>query len=168
MGDRPLTNCLGRFPGNGAKNTNISAHDAWLKAHAFFVTAISGAIYIEGGDCRRLSDNESTLRLMVAGVHEGFAVVRASGLPVTPLALKVLFTWLPQSFAVLYWRRFFASEMADYVFGRHARDACAEMREVASDCRTLLKARRVEAPALRQLYAAIDRFTEQYAARVTE
>jgi hypothetical protein len=75
---------------------------------------------------------------MTTGVREGFAAVRALGLTVTPFPLKVLFTWLPQAFAVRYWRRFFASKIADYVFGRHARTAAREMREVANDCRALL------------------------------
>jgi hypothetical protein len=48
--------------------------------------------------------------------------------------------------------------MADYVFGRHARAASREMRELANDCRTLLEKSGVEAPALRQLYRAIDTY----------
>jgi hypothetical protein len=87
------------------------------------------------------------LILMTKGVREGFAAVHALGLTVTPFSLRVLFTWLPQSFAVAYWRRFFASDMADYVFGRHARSASGEVREVASDCLTLLEKTDVEAPA---------------------
>lgn len=85
--------------------------------------------------------------------------MRALGVIVTPFPLKVLFTWLPHTFAIHYWRRFFASEMADYVFGGHARTASQEMREVAGDCRTLLDKSGVEAPALRQLYHAIDAYT---------
>jgi 2-dehydropantoate 2-reductase len=130
----------------------------WLKAHAFFVTAISGAIYLAGGDCRRLSGENATLELMTDGVREGFSAVRALGLTVTPLPLRVLFTWLPKPFAVSYWRRFFASEMADYVFGPHARTASREMREVANDCHTLLEKAGVEARALRRLYDAIDAY----------
>ena len=65
------------------------------------------------------------------------------------------------SFAVSYWRRFFATDMADYVFGRHARSASREMREIASDCLTLLEKTGVEAPALHQLYQAIDAYAVQ-------
>jgi hypothetical protein len=104
-----------------------------IKAHAFFVTAVSGAIYMVGGDCRRLSEDSAALTLMTKGVREGFAAVRALGRTVTPFPLRVLFAWMPQWFAVAYWRRFFASDMADYVFGRHARSASREMREIASD-----------------------------------
>ncbi len=137
--------------------TTISGNmDAWLKAHAFFVTAVCGAIYMAGGDCRRLSGNTVALTLMTKGVREGFAAVRCLGLVVTPFPLRVLFTWLPRRFAVAYWRRFFASEMGDYVFGRHARAAAHEMRAIADDCRTLLEKSGVAAPALQQLYSAID------------
>jgi 2-dehydropantoate 2-reductase len=130
--------------------------DAWLKVHAFFVTAVSGAIYLAGGDCRRLSEEDTLLLFMANGVREGFSAVRALGLTVTPLALRALFTWLPKSFAISYWRKFFRSEMADYVFGRHARAACGEMRAIANDCRAILVRTGIEAPALHRLYGAID------------
>jgi 2-dehydropantoate 2-reductase len=132
--------------------------DGWLKAHAFFVTAVSGAIYMAGGDCHRLSEDKATVALMAKGVREGYSAVRALGHSVAPFALRVLFKWLPPAFAVYYWRRFFASEMADYIFGRHARAASREMRELANDCRTLLGKIGVEALALRQLYSAIDAY----------
>lgn len=151
-----LRKLAGAFRGSGFPTKISSNMDAWLKVHAFFVTAISGAIYLAGGDCLRLSQDNATLGLMTKGVREGFAAVRALGLPVTPFPLKVLFVWLPQMFAIIYWRRFFASKMADYVFGRHARTASCEMREVASDCRALLDKSGVGAPALCQLYHAID------------
>jgi 2-dehydropantoate 2-reductase len=95
---------------------------------------------------------------MTNGVREGFAAVRALGYPVTPFSLKVLFTWLPDAFAVGYWRRFLAAEMADYVFGRHARAAGQEMHDIAHDCRSLLERSGVEAPALFPLYHAIDAY----------
>jgi hypothetical protein len=103
-----------------------------LKTHAFIVTAISGAIYLAGGDCLRLSKDIVLLALMAQRVYEGFAAVRTLGMPATPLPLRALFTWLPRALAVFYRRRFFASEMADYVFGQHVRLASFEMREVAA------------------------------------
>ena len=98
---------------------------------------------------------------MTKGVREGFAVVQALKLPVTPFPLRVLFTWLLPAFAASYWRRFFASETADYVFGRHARSASVEMREVAADCRSLVTKSGLTAPALQQLYAAVDIYADR-------
>ena len=139
--------------------TRVERHmDAWLKAHAFFVTAVCGAIYQAGGDCRRLSLDTATLELLVAAVSEGFAAVRATGLPVTPFSLKVMFTWLPRSFAVRYWRRFFSTSTAEYVFGAHARAAAGEMLEVARDCRTLLQTAGVDAVSWQRLMKSIESY----------
>jgi 2-dehydropantoate 2-reductase len=139
--------------------TRVERHmDAWLKAHAFFVTAVCGAIYRAGGDCRRLSSDTATLRLLVAGVAEGFGTVRATGLPVTPFPLKVLFTWLPQSLAIRYWRQFFSTTTAEYVFGAHARAAAREMLEVARDCRTLVQMTGVKTPSWQQLMNSIESY----------
>jgi 2-dehydropantoate 2-reductase len=146
------------FRVSGIKTQTNRDMDGWLKAHAFFVTAISGAIYLAGGDTRRLSEKETVLQLMVQGVREGYATVRALRHSVAPFALRVLFTWLPPGFAVHYWRRFFAAEIAEYVFGRHARGASTEMREIANDCRIMLQKTGVEAPALHRLYAAVDAY----------
>jgi 2-dehydropantoate 2-reductase len=130
--------------------------DAWLTAHAFFVTSVSGAIYLAGGDCGRLSRSPSLLKLMVDGVRQGFSVVRALGRPVHPSALNVLLTWLPHSFAVYYWRRYFSQPAAEFVFARHARRASAEMQMLAMECRLLLGKTSGPAPALLRLYSAID------------
>jgi 2-dehydropantoate 2-reductase len=139
--------------------TKVERHmDAWLKTHAFFVTAVCGAIYQAGGDCRRLSSDNAALELLVAGVSEGFDVVRATGLPVTPFSLRVLFTWLPRSSAVAYWRRFFSTTTADYIFGAHARAAAGEMLEVARDCRTLVKTTGVDAASWQRLMTSIERY----------
>jgi 2-dehydropantoate 2-reductase len=74
---------------SGLKTRAADDMDGWLKAHAFFVTAISGAIYLAGGDPHRLSNDDEALRLMADGVREGFATVRALGDTVSPLALRV-------------------------------------------------------------------------------
>ena len=132
--------------------------DAWLKVHAFLVTAVCGAIYQTGGDCRRLSSDTAALKLLVAGVTEGFGAICATGLPVTPFALKVLFTWLPRAFAVWYWRRFFSTRTAEYVFGAHARAAAGEMLEVARDCRALLQTAGVEAVSWQRLMNTIESY----------
>ena len=58
--------------------------DAWLSCHAFFVTSVSGAIYLAGGDCERLRHSQPALKLMVNGVREGFNAVRKLGRPYTP------------------------------------------------------------------------------------
>ena len=132
--------------------------DAWLSCHAFFVTSVSGAIYLAGGDCERLSHSQPALKLMVSGVREGFNAVRKLGKAVHPFPLKLLFTLLPRPFAVYYWHRFLSRRMADYVFGRHVRHAAVEIRTLAAECRELLNKSGQAAPALNQLYRAIEEY----------
>lgn len=153
-----LRGVVDAFRASGFKTRTARDMDGWLKAHAFFVTAVSGAIYLAGGDTHRLSQNEDELRLMARGVTEGFAAVRVLRHTITPFALRVLFTCLPPAFAIAYWRRFFATEMAEYVFGRHARAAAIEMRYLANDCRMMLEMTGSEAPALHRLFDAIDSY----------
>ena len=59
------------------QNTNLSRHGRMARHTCFFVTAISGAIYLAGGDTRRLAENENILHQMVEGIREGYAPVRA-------------------------------------------------------------------------------------------
>jgi 2-dehydropantoate 2-reductase len=135
--------------------------DAWLCSHAFFVTSICGAIYLAAGDCQPLSRSPRLLKLMVAGVREGFHTIASLGKQIRPFPIKVLFTWLPRSFAVQYWRCFFAGEMAEFVFGAHARRAFVEMQALAADCQLLLKKTGTSAPALGELYEAIESYAHE-------
>jgi len=134
--------------------------DAWLTAHAFFVTSVSGAIYLAGGHCRELSRSPVLLMLMVDGIRQGFSVMRVLGRPVHPFALKVLFTWMPRAFAVNYWRRFLSHDIAEFIFARHACSSSAEMQMLSADCRLLLAKSGISAPALERLYEAIDDYAK--------
>lgn len=135
--------------------------DSWLCSHAFFVTAVCGAIYLADGDCQRLSHSSRILKLMVEGVREGFSAIRSLGKQVRPLPIKMLFNWLPRSFAVQYWRRFFAGETAEFVFAAHARRASVEMQALAAECQLLLKKTGTSAPALGELYEAVERHARE-------
>jgi 2-dehydropantoate 2-reductase len=159
----PLRTLAELFRASGFPARIDSNMEAWLTSHAFFVTAVSGAIYIAAGQCDQLSRSEESLALMVSGVREGFNAVRALGRPVHPFALNVLFMWLPRSFAIRYWRGFFAKPMAEYAFGRHVRSASAEIRMLADDCRQLLTASAAAAPALDQLYRAVNDYVAEHA-----
>jgi 2-dehydropantoate 2-reductase len=134
--------------------------EAWLTAHAFFVTCVCGALYLEGADCGRLSRSREGVGLMVDGVREGFGVMRRLGRRVHPLGLKVMFCWMPRGFAVSYWRRFFSESSAEYSIAGHARHAVEEMRTLAVECRRLASLANVSTPALERLYRAVDDYAE--------
>lgn len=148
--------------GAGFRTRVDSDMEGWLTTHAFFVTSVGGAIYLAGGNCEELSRNPKLLELMVRGTREGFRTVRTLGRSVHPLGLSVLFSRLPTSVAVYYWRRFFSNRMAEYVFGQHVRSAALEMQTLAAECRVLLAQSRIFAPALEQLYQAIDDYAAEH------
>ena len=153
-----LRTLIGILRASGLKVQSDRNMDAWLMAHAFFIASICGAVYLADGSCGRLSRDPTLLSLMLDGVSQGFSVVRALGQPVHPFALNLLFTRLPRPFAAGYWRRFFARPIAEFIFARHALHACAEMRMLAADCRTLLAKSGVSAPAFIRLSDAIDTY----------
>ena len=59
-------------------------------------------------------------------------------------------------FSVAYWRRFFATGMADYFFGAMLDPCPVRCAKSLAICLTLLEKTGVEAPALHQLYQAIE------------
>jgi 2-dehydropantoate 2-reductase len=143
---------------SGFKTRMDSDMNSWLLCHAFFVSAVSGAIYLAGGSCEQLSHSQTLLNLMARGVREGFHAARLRNYAVRPSPLKVLFSWLPRPVAVYYWRRFFSNPMSEYVFARHILHASVEMRALAAECQMLVDKSGIAAPALHQLYRAIDDF----------
>ena len=142
--------------------TALSRHmDAWLTAHAVFVTALSGALYRHGGDPAKVAAAREDVALFVRAVREGFGALGPSGLSHPPTNLRAIFEWLPMWVGVTYWRRYFAGPAADHYFGRHARAASGEMRALTDDLRALLPAPD-SVPSLRALWAAVDAYAAEH------
>ena len=81
------------------------------------------------------------------------------GVKPAPLALRAIFCWVPQPFAIVYWQRLFGSVRGEFYFAHHARRAPKEMAALAADVSELLDD--VHAPCLDRLYAAINRAAVQ-------
>jgi hypothetical protein len=129
--------------------------DTWLRRHAAFVTAISGALYEVGGDAHSLARDNVRVRHFILGIREAWAAMDQRAVGPAPLALRAIFTWAPLPVAVLYWQRLLGSLRGEYYFARHARHAAMEMAALALDVREFLHGE--AAPHLLRLYAAIDR-----------
>ena len=141
--------------------TALSRHmEAWLTAHAVFVTALSGALYRRGGDPAKVAAARDDVALFVRAVREGFGALGPSGLANPPTNLRAIFEWLPMWIGVAYWRRYLAAPAADHFFGHHARAATGEMRALVDDLRALLPAP-ASVPSLRTLWAAVDAYAAE-------
>jgi 2-dehydropantoate 2-reductase len=139
----------------GFRVSRVRDMDSWLRRHAAFVTAISGALYEAGADARRLARDRGRVRHVILGIREAWAAMDQRAVGPAPFALRAIFEWVPLAVAVRYWQRLLGSERGEYYFARHARHAPVEMAALAQDVRELLHGR--SAPHLLRLYAAIDR-----------
>jgi 2-dehydropantoate 2-reductase len=129
--------------------------DGWLKTHAIFVTSVSAALALEGGDSVRLGQNRATVAQMVSAIREGFAALRSLGVRVTPFDLQLIFRWMPRWFAIRYWQRALQTEVGTLAIAPHAKAARAEMGQVAGEILAFLEPSPVPVPTLKRLLAAL-------------
>ena len=140
--------------GAGFRVSLVRDMDSWLRRHAVFVTAVSGALYEVGSDARRLASDSARIRAFIVAIREGWAAMDRLGIAPAPLALRAIFQWFPLPFAAMYWKRLFASPRGDEYFARHTRHAAREMAALAADVRDLIP--NAAMPQLQRLYAVID------------
>ncbi len=133
----------------------VSDMDAWLKTHAALISPLALAIYAAGGDNYRLARTPDGLLLALRAVREGLAVLRDLNVPVLPPALGAV-SWLPEPLLLLYLRGLMNTRAGEIGLAGHANAARDEMRQVADDFYTLVRAAGRPAPALDQLRAYLD------------
>ena len=129
--------------------------DGWLKTHAVFVSCVSAALALEGGDSVRLGQNRATVALMVSAIREGFAALQSLGIPVAPFNLKLIFSRMPLCFAARYWQRALQTPIGTLAIAPHANAAREEMGQVAGEILAFLEPSPVPIPTLRRLLAAL-------------
>jgi 2-dehydropantoate 2-reductase len=129
--------------------------DNWLKTHAVFVSCVSAALALEGGDSVQLGQNRTSVALMVSAIREGFAALQSLGIRVTPFNLKVIFRWMPRWFAVRYWQRALQTDMGTLAIAPHAKAAREEMGQVAREIQVLLEPSPVLVSTLKRLLGAL-------------
>lgn len=146
---------IGAFRAAGITARVTDQMDASLKSHVASLVPIVGALYMFGGDVRRLAHSRRAMRLWVRSTREGFRALRATGIPVTPSALR-LFEWIPESLLAFGMGRFLDTDLAVVGLGGHANAAPAEMKQLADEFRAILRRAGMLTPASDRLYAAVD------------
>jgi 2-dehydropantoate 2-reductase len=129
--------------------------DAWLKTHFVEVGPVAHAIYLAGGDNYRLTRTRDGLVLMVRAIREGYRVLRALGVPITPTNHKI-FNWIPEPILVALMQRLFNTKTAEIEIAGHANAARDEFKHLADEFRALARTTSVPTPAMDHLYTYLD------------
>jgi 2-dehydropantoate 2-reductase len=125
---------------------------SWLKTHAAFVSLVSAAIYASQGDSAKLAASPRLLHLMVRAVRESFQALATQGIRDAPFNLRLLHGYMPEWFAVRYWRQQFSGELGKFSLASHALSARSEMTLLAGDVRALLAKSSSKTPYTNELF----------------
>jgi 2-dehydropantoate 2-reductase len=130
--------------------------DAWLKCHvALLMPSLVPALYAAETDNVRLAHTRDLVVLGLRAVREGFRVLRALGIPITPARLKQ-FEWIPEPLLVASLQRALAKEEMKVAAVGHALAAPDEMKHLADEFIALARTTPVPTPAINRLYAYFD------------
>lgn len=129
--------------------------DAHLKTHAAGVPAIAGAIYMAGGDIRKLAHMPDVLKLFVQAYREALRALGAIGVPLRPSSTRLI-QWIPEPILVYFMRRLFNTRLAVVGGQGHANAAPDEMKELADEFRYMFHRSGVPSPASDILFAQVD------------
>jgi 2-dehydropantoate 2-reductase len=150
-----LKQIVAAFKSAGFPVTISPNMDAWLKTHIAEVGPAANAIYLAGGDNYRLASTRDGLVLMVRAIREGYRVLRALGVPITPANHKI-FDWIPEPILVALVRRLLNTKTAEIEMAGHANAARDEFKQLADDFRALARTTSVPTPAVDRLYTYLD------------
>ena len=139
------------FEGAGFPASICANMDAWLKTHAAKMLATAGALFYAGGRAEQLASNHEALRLMVRAILEGFEVLSANDIPITPSNHRVL-QWLPESLIVFLMKRMFSGATMAIKVG-HAEHAHHELQQLAEEFRALSASSRLPVATMDRLLA---------------
>ena len=91
------------FRAAGIRVRSIKDMDAWLRRHAVFITAISGALCAADCDAGKLAHDREAVKAFILAVREGWRELERIG--PAPIPLRAIFEWSPLFIGTAYWSR---------------------------------------------------------------
>ncbi|MEJ2735407.1 MAG: 2-dehydropantoate 2-reductase N-terminal domain-containing protein [Anaerolineae bacterium] len=159
---REMARILESAPGFGSEiRTDM---DTWLKYHvALLFPSLAPTLYAAGVDNYRLARTRDLVVLALRAMREGFRVLGALGLPVTPSKFKVI-QWLPEPILVLLLQRLLANPLMETALVKHAEAARSEVQHLIGEFMSLARTTSVPTPTIDRLL----RYYEPDAPRVPD
>jgi 2-dehydropantoate 2-reductase len=144
-----IARILESAPGFGAEiRTDM---DAWLKYHvALLFPSLAPTLYAAGVDNYRLARTRDLVVQAIRAIREGFRVLHALGLPVTPSKFKVI-EWLPEPILVLLLQRLLANPLMETALVKHAEAARSEVQHLIGEFMALARTTSVPTPTIDSL-----------------
>jgi 2-dehydropantoate 2-reductase len=123
--------------------------EAWQKNHVAVVVPIGKALYRFDSDNYRLARSWATIRRMVLATREGFSVLKALGVRITPGKLN--FYYLPLWLLVPVFSLVLGTRMAEFAMAKHTIIAKDEMRLLEEQFRDFVVRSGIPTPCLDSL-----------------
>ena len=142
------------FRGAGFPTAFTSNMDAWQKTHVAWISPLANALYMVNCDNHVLARSPHVVQLAVRAVREGFSVLRALGISVTPAKLR-MWEWIPESLLVRCLMLWADTNHFRTVAVEHTVAATDEMRQIAEEFRTLAVSASIATPAIDELRSFI-------------
>ncbi|MFK7819280.1 MAG: ketopantoate reductase family protein [Planctomycetaceae bacterium] len=132
---------------SGGFPVSISSQmDAWLKTHAAEIVPTALALSMAGDNLEKLRGSSETMTLMVRAIREGYRILSALGIPLTPASRRIL-RWIPERLLIGLMKRKLAASGMEVKVG-HASNANSEMELLAAELKELADQTDVATPSL--------------------
>ena len=133
----------------GIPSVHCSDMDSWQKTHVAMVTCIANALYEYDCNNKRLSASYKSVKNMIIGIKEGFAVLRHLGTKTTPFKLN--FFNLPADLLAVFFKLFMYTQLAEITMAKHCVVAKQEMICLQEEFDILIKKSGMKAPHIDEL-----------------
>ena len=133
----------------GIPAVHCSDMDSWQKTHVAMVTSIANALYEYDCNNKRLSDSYKSVKNMIIGIKEGFAVLRQIGTKTTPFKLN--FFILPSDLLAVFFKIFMNTQLAEITMAKHCVAAKQEMICLQEEFDILIKKSGMKTPYIDKL-----------------
>lgn len=131
--------------------------DAWLKTHvALLMPSLAPAMRAAGRDNLRMAHTRDAIVLAIRAIREGFRVLRALGVSITPTNILIIFGWIPEPILVWQFQKRLVDPRIRIAMLEHAEAAQDEIKYLADEFMALKHQTSIPTPAIDHLYAYFD------------